>query len=75
MGQFWEGVTAAAPTFLSFHVGVGEEPGARRGEDGGHAELSSAGFARGDLRRRLRLASVGREETSREINTGACLNK
>lgn len=56
------------PTFLSFDAGVGEEPGARGGEDGGHAEFSSAGFARGDLRRRLRLASVGTgtKETSRE---------
>lgn len=32
-------------TFLSLHVGVGDEPGARRGKDSGHAELSSAGLA------------------------------
>lgn len=48
-------------TFLSLHAGVGEEPGARRGEDGRHAELSSAGLAGGDLGGRLGLASGGQK--------------
>lgn len=47
-------------TFLSFHVGVGDEPGTRRGKDGGHTELSSTGLARGDLRGRLSFASGGK---------------
>lgn len=51
-----------APTFLSLHVGVGEEPGARGGEGGGHAELSTAGLAGGDLGRRLGFAFGGKEE-------------
>lgn len=74
-GQFFfgGGGGGGAPTFLSLHVGVGEEPGAGRGEDGGHAELAAAGFARGDLRRRLRLASAGdgggAKETSRETKS------
>lgn len=48
-------------TFLSLHAGVGEEPGAGRGEDGRHAELSSAGLAGGDLGGRLGLASGGQK--------------
>lgn len=49
-------------TFLSFHARIGEEPGARRGEDGSHAEFSSAGFAGRDLGGRLGLASRGTKE-------------
>lgn len=55
------GACEAALTFLSLHAGVGEEPGVRRGKDGRHAELSSAGLAGGDLGGRLGLASGGQK--------------
>ena len=44
-------------TFLPLHVGVGDEPGARGGEDGRYAELPSAGLAGRDLGRRLGFAA------------------
>lgn len=49
-------------TFLPLHVGVGEEPGARRGKGGGHTELSSTGLAWGDLRWGLSFALGGKIE-------------
>lgn len=59
-------------TFVSLHVGVGDKPGARQGKDGGHAELSSTGLARGDLRRRLSFASGGKRVQCNEtvVRTG-----
>lgn len=44
-------------TFLSFNVGISDEPGARWSKDGGHTELSTAGLAWGDLRGWLAFAS------------------